>query len=246
VSGNLAFHTWGKIQKGCVWVALATATVLTALLVGLPSMGLARLNFLSLPIPNDVSVDRKISFGLKPAKGRFLVASRQLLDPHFSQSVVLLIEYDRNGAIGVIINRPSKMKLSTVMPEIEELRQRPDTIYLGGPVANNQLMLLIRTTNPPEESRLVFQDVHVSSSQKVIQRMLQNPEGEERFRVYAGYAGWAPGQLDNEIAAGGWYVLRADPEIVFDKSAAEIWPDLIHRSSAKWVRMFVPWSQPHR
>jgi putative transcriptional regulator len=246
VSGNLAFHKWGKIQKGCAYVALATAIVLIAVLVGLPSMGLAKLNLLSLPIPDDLSVGKKTPLGLKPAKGKFLVASRQLLDPNFSQSVVLLIEYHRNGALGIIINRPSEMKLSTAMPEIEELRQRPDTIYLGGPVAQNQLMLLIRTTNPPEESRLIFQDVHVSSSQTVIQRMLQNPEGEERFRVYAGYAGWAPGQLDNEIAAGGWHVLRADPEIVFDTSAAEIWPDLIHRSSAKWVRMFAPWSQPYR
>jgi putative transcriptional regulator len=246
VSKNMAFHKWCRIQKGCACVALVTAIVSIAVLVTLPSMGLARLNFLSLPIPDDLSGGEKTPFGLKPAKGKFLVASRQLLDPNFSQSVVLLIEYHRNGAIGVIINRPSEMKLSTVMPEIEELRQRPDTIYLGGPVARDQLMLLIRTPNPPEESHLVFQDVHVSSSQAVIQRMLQNPEGKEKFRVYAGYAGWAPGQLDHEIAAGGWHVLRADPEIVFDKSPAEIWPDLIHKSSAKWVRMFVPWSQPHR
>jgi putative transcriptional regulator len=206
-------------------------------------MGLARLNLLPLPIPDNLSVDKNTRLGLKPAKGKLLVASRQLLDPNFSQSVVLLIEYHGNGALGVIINRPSEMKLSMALPEIEELRQRPDTIYLGGPVGKDQLMLLIRTTNPPEESRLVFQDVHVSSSETVIQRMLQNPEGEERFRVYAGYAGWAPGQLDHEIAAGGWHVLRADAEIVFDKSPAEIWPDLIHKSSAKWVRMFVPWSQ---
>jgi putative transcriptional regulator len=67
--------------------------------------------------------------------------------------------------------------------------------------------------------------------------MIKNPEGEERFRVYAGYAGWAPGQLDNEIANGGWYVLGADAETVFDKSASEIWPELIQRSSAQWVML---------
>jgi len=174
---------------------------------------------------------------VKPSKGRFLIASRQLLDPQFAETVVLLIEYSQHGALGVIINRPSELKLSAVLPELEVLRQRPDTIYLGGPVAKNQLLLLIRTSSPPEGSRLVFKDIHVSSSQAVIQRMIKNPEGEERFRVYAGYAGWAPGQLDNEIATGGWHVLRADAETVFDKSASEIWPDLIHRSSAQWVRL---------
>jgi putative transcriptional regulator len=174
---------------------------------------------------------------VKPSKGRFLIASRQLLDPHFAETVVLLIEYNQHGGLGIIINRPSELKLSAVMPEIDVLRQRPDSIYLGGPVAKNQLLLLIRTSSPPEGSRLVFEDIHVSSSQAVIQRMIKNPEGEEKFRVYAGYAGWAPGQLDNEIATGGWHVLTADAETVFDKPASEIWPDLIHRSSAQWVRL---------
>ncbi|UCG21870.1 MAG: YqgE/AlgH family protein [Deltaproteobacteria bacterium] len=175
---------------------------------------------------------------VKPSKGRFLIASRQLLDPNFAETVVLLLEYNRQGAMGLIINRPSEMKLSLVLPEIEALRQRPDTIYHGGPVAKNQLLLLIRTTSPPEGSRQVFKDIHLSSSQEVIQRMIKNAEGEERFRVYAGYAGWAPGQLDKEIATGGWHVLGADAETVFDKSPEEIWPDLIHRSSAQWVRLW--------
>jgi putative transcriptional regulator len=159
------------------------------------------------------------------------------LDQQFAETVVLLIEYNQQGAMGVIINRPSELKLSAVLPEIEVLRQRPDTVYLGGPVAKNQLLLLIRTSSPPEGSYLVFKDIHVSSSQEVMQRMIKNPQGEERFRVYAGYAGWAHGQLDNEIAAGGWHVLRADAETVFDKSASKIWPDLIRRSSAQWVRL---------
>ncbi|MCG6917227.1 MAG: YqgE/AlgH family protein [Deltaproteobacteria bacterium] len=174
---------------------------------------------------------------VKPLKGRFLIASRQLLDPNFVETVVLLIEYNKQGAMGLIINRPSEMKLSEALPEIEGLGQSADKIYLGGPVAKSHLLLLIRTSTPPEGSRHVFKDVHLSSSQEVIQRMIKNPEGKERFRVYAGYAGWAPRQLDNEIAHGGWRVLRADAETVFDKSASEIWPELIHRSSAQWVRL---------
>jgi putative transcriptional regulator len=171
------------------------------------------------------------------AKGKFLVASKQLRDPQFFETVVLLIEYDSQGAMGLVINRPTTVKLSKVLPEIEGLQKRSDTIYLGGPVAKNQLMLLIRTNSPPEGSRLVFKDIYISSSQTIIEKMIDNPDTPERFRVYAGYAGWAPGQLDREVSRGGWHILRADEESVFDKTPSEIWPELIRRSSALWVRV---------
>lgn len=174
------------------------------------------------------------------SKGRFLVASRQLLDSQFSKTVVLLLQYGRQGAMGLVINQPTEMKLSTLLPEIEGLQQRSDNIYHGGPVAKRQLMLLIRTASPPEGSQHVFKDIYISSSQTVIKRMIEDPTSEERFRVYAGYAGWAPGQLDMEVSRGGWHILRADPETVFDKSPPDIWPELIRRSSAQWVRLLWP------
>lgn len=238
VSRNVTFHAWGKIQKWCAFLALITAVVLFAALVGLPSMGMATLNFLPQRIP--ALPTQQLGFEAKPGKGKFLVASRQLADPNFSQSVVLLIEYRSEGAMGLIINRPSALKLSEALPEVEGLGQRSDTVHLGGPVARNRLSLLIRTSSPPRGSRQIFADIYVSSSETVIERMIRDAKVEERFRVYAGYAGWGPGQLDNEIARGGWHVLRADAETVFDRSASEIWPNLILRSSAQWVRLFAP------
>ena len=171
------------------------------------------------------------------SKGKFLVASKQLRDPQFFETVVLLLEYDSKGAMGLVINRPTTVELSKVLPEIKGLQKRSDTIYLGGPVAKNQLMLLIRTSSPPEGSRLVFKDIYLSSSQTIIEKMIDNPDTPERFRVYAGYAGWAPGQLDHEVSRGGWHILQADEESVFDKTPSEIWPELIRRSSALWVRV---------
>ena len=227
----------GKIRDRLTSILLAVVFLLILSVVGLPCFGQAGSRFLPFPVPTILKFSNQSRPVFRPLKGRFLIASRQLLDPHFAETVVLLLEYNKQGAMGLIINRPSEMKLSSVLPEIEGLRQLPDTIYLGGPVAKTQLLLLIRTSSPPEGSRHVFKDIHLSSSQEVIQRMIKNPEGEERFRVYAGYAGWAPRQLDNEIANGGWHVLRADAETVFDKSASEIWPDLIHRTSAQWVRL---------
>ncbi len=171
------------------------------------------------------------------AKGKFLVASRRLQDPNFKETVVLLVEYGLNGAMGLVINRPSPVKLVTVFPDIKELNQRKDTIYAGGPVAVNQMLMLIRSSQVPEESKEITQDVYISSSGKVLERLMKSTANDEKFRLFAGYAGWAPNQLDFERTRGDWHVLKADAETVFAQKPLEIWQDLIHRVSVKWVRL---------
>ena len=170
------------------------------------------------------------------AQGKFLVAGRQLMDPNFRETVVLLIRYGPDGAIGLVINRPVELKLSTVLPDIKELARSKETLYLGGPVEPARVMLLVRSAKPPEASMPVFGDVYLSSSQKVLQDLIKKPVKEERFRIYAGYAGWAPKQLESELDRGHWHVLKADPETLFDKKSSEIWQELIQRVSVKWVR----------
>jgi putative transcriptional regulator len=170
------------------------------------------------------------------AKGKFLVASRQLHDPNFRETVVLLIEYGLHGAMGLVINRPSAVKLATVFPDIEELKQRQDTIYVGGPVAVNQMLLLIRSPKIPEGATVVTPDVYISSSWKVLERLMRKkPTQEERFRLFAGYAGWAPSQLDFERTRGDWHVLKADAHTVFSQNPSKLWPELIRRVTVKWV-----------
>ena len=175
--------------------------------------------------------DRKLT------KGKFLVAARKLADPNFSQTVVLLVDYDQGGAMGVIINRPTEMKLSMVFKDIKELQKRTDTVFAGGPVMRNQLLLLLRTDAPPEGSLRVLQDVYVASQLSLIGQMIKNEEKGDRFRVYAGSAGWAPGQLDHEVKRGDWHILPADADTVFNKAPYEIWPELIHRSALKFVKL---------
>jgi putative transcriptional regulator len=166
------------------------------------------------------------------AKGRFLVASRHLGDPNFSKTVILLIDYNQNGAIGVVINRPTEVQVSTLLPDIQGLKKRNDLVYLGGPVATNQMLLLVRSTSQPEGSLNVFEDVYTIPSQTVFQQMIDTGA---RFRAYVGYAGWAPSQLDFEVSRGDWYIVQADPATVFDKAASEIWPELIQRSEVQWA-----------
>lgn len=187
------------------------------------------LSHFSTNIPSDG--DRRL------AKGKFLVAARKLADYNFSQTVVLLIEYDPNRALGLIINRPTEMKLSIVFKDLKELQNRTDTLFLGGPVMRNQLLMLVRTGARPDGSVQVLQDVYVVSQLKLIEQMIENEEKGNRFRVYAGYAGWGPGQLDQEVKRGDWHILPADTDTVFNKAPSEMWPELIHRSSLKFVRV---------
>ena len=174
------------------------------------------------------------------AKGKFLVAGRRLTDPNFRETVVLLIEYGLEGAMGLVINRPSNVTLATVFPDIKELKQRKDIVYVGGPVAVNQMLLLIGSTETPEQATRVTEDVYISSSWKVLERLMKKTGKDERFRLFAGYAGWAPDQLDFERSRGDWHVLKAEAEMVFSQNPAELWPELIRRATVKWVRLQLP------
>ena len=174
------------------------------------------------------------------AKGKFLVASRRLIDPNFQETVVLLIEYGMEGAMGLVINRPSQVKLATLFPDIKELKQREETVYLGGPVAVNRMLMLIGSSKTPQESIPVAQDVYLSSSLEELERLLKNAAKNERFRIFAGYSGWAPSQLDFERTRGDWHVLKADAETIFAQNPSELWLELIRRATIKWVRVQTP------
>ena len=174
------------------------------------------------------------------AKGKFLVASRQLIDSNFQETVVLLIEYGMEGAMGLVINRPSRVKLARLFPDIEELKQREDTVCLGGPVAVNQMLMLIGSPKTPQGSIPVIQDVYLSSSLEELMRLIKNADKNERFRIFAGYSGWAASQLDFERTRGDWHVLKADAGAIFTQNPSELWPELIHKATLKWVQIKTP------
>lgn len=173
------------------------------------------------------------------ARGKFLVASDRLVDPNFRETVILLLEYAESGALGVVINRPTDVKLTALLPEIEELHGRADLVFLGGPVARDRMILLVRASSAPEESARVLDGVFITSSLEVLREMSRAP-GEERFRTYVGYAGWGPRQLDAEIARGDWNVTAAEPVSLFEKDPGAVWPELNERASGRWVRAPAP------
>jgi putative transcriptional regulator len=163
--------------------------------------------------------------------GKFLVATRQLIDPRFTQTVVLLIRYNKEGALGLIINRPTKANLSDALPDLPNIKSVKETLFLGGPVDLSRMFLLLLSSEPPKESIRVFGHVYVSSSKEVLQERIPIQSAKEKLRVYAGYAGWGAGQLESEIQQGHWNVWHADAEIIFNTPAKDVWPEMIRRST---------------
>lgn len=170
------------------------------------------------------------------ARGKFLIASRSLLDPNFSESVVLLLEYDAEGALGLIVNRPTEVQLTDLLPEVEELKERADVVYVGGPVSKDRIVLLMRSDEHPRDAGRVFADTYVSSSMETLKHAVTLTRDGGTFHAYVGYAGWGPGQLDNEVSRGDWHISPAEEALVFDRAADEIWHELIKKNSGQWVR----------
>lgn len=166
------------------------------------------------------------------AKGKFLVASRELRDPNFAETVILLVDYDERGALGVIVNRPSEVRLTEALPEVKELRRRKDTIFLGGPVARDRMVVLLRAAKAPPQSVLVFDQVYATGSLDALRGSVERNDG---VRAYAGYAGWGPRQLDAEVARGDWLIGPADSKAIFEEHPNGVWRKLLERLAGDWA-----------
>ena len=173
--------------------------------------------------------------GLEPAKGRFLVAERDLRDPNFSETVVLLTDHGEDGAMGVIVNWPTAAPVAELIPQIDGLDERADTVFVGGPVSRQAMLILVRSEEELPQAERIFGDVHLSTSRDLLQRVISRDVEVTDLRLYSGYAGWSPGQLDLELAAGGWRVLPADAELVFAADPDRVWPELMRRGDVQWT-----------
>ena len=173
--------------------------------------------------------------GHPPGRGMFLLAAPRLRDPRFAQTVVLLLEYDRTGALGLVINRPTEASLQDVLA-IPLPNSEGHAVFAGGPVELRRLIALLRSPVAVDGAERLFGDVHASGSMDTLRRMLERDGHAADVHAYLGYAGWAPGQLDAEIARGDWIVAPADAGSVFDTPPGDVWPNLMRRNAGRWVR----------
>jgi putative transcriptional regulator len=152
-----------------------------------------------------------------------LVAVPQLVDPNFRQSVVLLLQQGDDGALGIVINRESPMLLQELCRDhaIPYAGDPDKRVRFGGPVQPEQGLVLYLGADDDPDGRAIVDGLQVSASTGTLTRLCG--EAGTRFHCYAGYAGWAPGQLEREIAEGSWILAPAAPRFVFDLPVEEVW-----------------------
>lgn len=161
--------------------------------------------------------------------GNILVASDKLADPNFARSVVLIVQYAaEDGTVGLIINRRTDIPLSRVFPKTKHVSKDP--VYMGGPVGITAVQALLRLPDKSEQATHVVGDVYITGAKEMLEKSISSQAGPFKFRVYLGYAGWAPGQLEAEIRLGAWSVLNRSPKIVFDEDPDSLWSRLTRES----------------
>lgn len=170
--------------------------------------------------------------GSTPTKGRLLVATPPLEDPHFDRTVVYVLEHHDEGALGVILNRPIEEQLSEPLDRWADLTA--GLVFLGGPVEPDALIALALTkqalTEPTDELAPVSGMI---ASADLTADPAFVAAGVNSVRVFRGYSGWGPGQLEGEIDAGAWLVLDAEPGDVFDPDPDSLWRSVLRRQGGR-------------
>jgi putative transcriptional regulator len=162
--------------------------------------------------------------------GKLLVASKDLKDPNFAKTVVLLVKYDGEGVVGVIINRRSTVPLSQVFEDVKEANGHPDPVYAGGPVEKTSALALLRSRAKPQDAEHLFADINLVADEDLLRKTLASGAQASEFRVYLGYAGWAASQLEKEVEIGAWYVFPATAGAVFDPNPDSLWSRMIRKA----------------
>ena len=168
-----------------------------------------------------------------PPNGLFLIARPGLEDPNFRQTVVLVTQARDYSTIGVIINRPTAHRLGRFLRDDNAGRYR-DVVFLGGPIMQQAIVSLFRADEAPQAPAFhVLKGLYLSMHPENLRRLLES--GSNRYRLYAGFSGWAPRQLQSEMQREGWYVLPADAETIFRKNMDGVWQELVQRAEKRPV-----------
>ncbi len=165
--------------------------------------------------------------------GKLLVASRNLGDPNFVQTVVMLVHYDAEGAVGLILNRRTDVPLSRVLDGLKGAKDRSDPVYVGGPVEKPAVFALLRSPKKLEGAENIFDGVYLVSRKDLFEQTLSARPDPEAFHVYLGYAGWTNDQLRHEVELGAWFIFPADAQTVFNGDPDSLWSQMIHKTELK-------------
>jgi putative transcriptional regulator len=181
-------------------------------------------------------------------KGRLLVANPAMPDPNFHRTVVLVLAHQEDGALGVVLNRPSELDVDSPLPRWERLVADPPVVFVGGPVAPGAAICLARVPDPPPEAPDGAEH-HPSADHEglggwvpLVGQLgtldLERDPADlsitvDAIRVFAGYAGWGPGQLEGEIDAGAWFVVVAEAGDALSGNPAQLWKGVLRRQGGR-------------
>lgn len=164
-------------------------------------------------------------------QGQLLIASPTMSDPNFARTVVAIANHDEDGALGIVLNRPSDTEVIEAVPELEGVVDGDDVVYVGGPVQPASIVVLAEFEDPAEAAFLVVEGIGLVSDRTGLDRL---GTATARRRIYAGYTGWGPGQLESELEREDWIVEPALPQDVFDDEPLELWTRVLERKGGQF------------
>jgi putative transcriptional regulator len=163
-------------------------------------------------------------------RGKLLIASPTLLDPNFARTVVFITEHNDEGAMGIVLNQPADTAVDEVVPELAEITSG-EPIYVGGPVQPEALVLLAEFADLEAAAWIVVADVGLASADVDLDELATSVR---RGRVYAGYSGWGPGQLEGEMELESWIVEPPLPAELFPEDPGTLWSDVLARKGGQY------------
>src|SRR4051812_47176308 len=166
-------------------------------------------------------------------RGRLLIASPALIDPNFHRSVILIAEHTDEGAMGLVLNRPAESLVSEVVPDLSGLADEDALVYVGGPVASDSVIVLAEFDDPSMAGVLLDDDLGFVGSESG--EVGEVAGGVRRARVYAGHAGWGPGQLEGELEEESWIVEPPRRDEVFTNAPDALWASVLRRKGRRYA-----------
>ncbi len=166
-------------------------------------------------------------------RGKLLVASPALLDPNFARTVVLIAEHSEDGAMGIVLNRPAASTVSEAVPDLAFLTGEDAQVYVGGPVAETAVIVLAEFERPEVAGALIDGELGFVGTDA------DDPEALDgairRARVFAGHAGWGPGQLESELEEESWIVEPPRREEIFSEDPEQLWAAVLRRKGREFA-----------
>ncbi len=169
-------------------------------------------------------------------RGHFLIAARKLLDENFYRSVVLIVDHNEEGAMGLIVNRPSTVHVANALSEHFPLADCEELLYLGGPVHESALFILHNQSGLDLEEKPVIPGLFVGSSADAFETAVRTAAAGDphmKYRIFCGCSGWGAGQLEAEMERGDWFHVPAQTDLVFADTSDSVWDQVrrqVHRS----------------